>query len=118
MLSSYLLSLFLFQFSASNTGELRVTVNDATGLPVQSTVEVSSQANQVRRALQTDVQGQLVARQLPFGTYEVRVSREGFAPFSGLVDVRSATPTMFTVTLALGAIQSQVNVTAGETLVD
>ena len=44
----------LAQFASSNTGELRVTVNDVTGLPVQSAIELVSQANQVRRELKTD----------------------------------------------------------------
>ena len=106
------------QFAPSNTGELRVTVNDVTGLPVQSAVELVSQANQVRRALQTDEQGKLVARQLPFGTYQILVSREGFAVFSGLVEIQSATPTPYAVTLGLATLQSQVSVSANETLVD
>jgi hypothetical protein len=114
-----LFAIWMFaQFAPSNTGELRVTVNDATGLPVQSAVQLVSQANQVQRALQTDEQGKLIARQLPFGAYQILVSRQGFAPFSGLVEIRSATPTPYTVTLGLATMQSQVNVSASETLVD
>src|SRR6266550_3463509 len=106
-----LLAIWMFaQFAPSNTGELRVAVNDATGLPVQSAVELVSQANQVRRALQTDAQGKLTARQLPFGTYQISVSREGFATFSGLIEIRSATPTPYAVTLGLATLQSQVSV--------
>jgi hypothetical protein len=108
----------LAQFNPSNTGELRVQVNDASGLPVQSSIELLSQANQVRRTLQTDVQGKVTARQLPFGSYELRVAREGFAPFTGLVDIRTATPTAYTVVLGLATLQSQVTVSAGDTLVD
>ena len=64
---NFLLAMWLLaQFEPSNTGELRVTVNDATGLPVRSAVELVSQANQVQRALQTDEQGKVIARQLPF----------------------------------------------------
>ena len=119
MLRCCLFSLWMMaQFNPSNSGELRVTVNDATGLPVQSSVELLSQANQVRRTLQTDVQGKIIARQLPFGTYEVQVTREGFAPFSGLVEIRSATPTPYTVTLGLATLQTQVSVSADDTLVD
>jgi hypothetical protein len=44
--------------------------------------------------------------------------REGFAPFSGLVDIRSATPTSYAVTLGLASLQSQVSVSADDTLVD
>jgi outer membrane cobalamin receptor len=110
--------MMLLQFAPSNTGELRITVRDATGLPVQSDVELVSQANQVRRALQTDEQGNVVARQLPFGMYRLGVSREGFAVFSALVEIHSATPTPYLVTLGLAALQSQVEVSANDTLVD
>jgi len=116
---TFLLAMWMLaQFTPSNTGELRVTVNDATGLPVRSAVELISQANQVQRALQTDEQGRLIARQLPFGTYQIRVSREGFATFSGLIEIHSATPTPYAVTLGLATLQSQVSVSANDTLVD
>src|SRR5450830_1497362 len=115
MLKCCVFSLWMMaQFGSSNTGELHLTVNDATGLPVQSSVELLSQANQVRRTLETDVQGQLIARLLPFGRYEILVTREGFAPFSGLVEIRSATPTPFTATLGLAALQSQISVSADD----
>jgi outer membrane cobalamin receptor len=113
------LAIWMFaQFAPSNSGELRLTVVDATGLPVQSAVELVSEANEVRRALQTDDQGKLIARQLPFGAYNILVSRQGFAPFSSLIEIRSATPTPYTVTLGLAAMQSQVEVSVSETLVD
>src|SRR5436305_14528400 len=108
----------LAQFNSSNTGELRITVTDPTGLPLQSAVELVSQANHVRRTLTTDAQGTLVARQLPFGTYEMQVTREGFAAFRDLVEIRSAVPTPVAVRLALAALQTQVSVSANDTLVD
>jgi hypothetical protein len=119
MLHCCVVSLWMLaQFTPSNTGELRVSVIDQSGLPVQSAVELVSHANQVRRALQTDVQGQVVARQLPFGTYEIQVTHEGFAPFSGLLEIRSATPTSYSVTLGLAVLQSHVEVSVADTLVD
>ncbi len=61
MLKCCFLSLWMLaQFTPSNTGELQVAVSDATGLPVQSSVQLLSQANQVRRTLQTDDQGRVV----------------------------------------------------------
>jgi outer membrane cobalamin receptor len=119
MLNCCVVSLWMLaQFTPSNTGELRVSVIDQSGLPVQSAVELVSHANQVRRALQTDVQGQVIARQLPFGTYEIQVTHEGFAPFAGLLEIRSATPTSYSVTLGLAVLQSHVEVSVADTLVD
>jgi outer membrane cobalamin receptor len=60
----------------------------------------------------------LVAKRLPFGTYRVAVDRPGFAGFSGLVEIRSALPIDFPVVLTLAAVQTQVNVSAADTLLD
>ncbi|PYR32309.1 MAG: hypothetical protein DMF92_02545 [Acidobacteria bacterium] len=89
------------QFGQSNTGELRLTVTDPSGLPIQGAVELVSEANQLRQNLETDTQGAAVARRLPFGMYHVDVQREGFATFSGLIEIRSALPTDYHVTLGL-----------------
>ena len=40
MLNCCILALMLAQFAPSNTGELRVTVSDPSGLPIQSSVEL------------------------------------------------------------------------------
>ena len=114
----FLLLWAVAQFGQSDTGELRLTVTDPSGLPIQSAVELVSEANQLRQGLQTDPQGALVARRLPFGTYHIDVQRDGFAVFSGLIEIRSALPTEFRVTLSLAPLQTQVTVAVEETLVD
>ena len=112
------LLLALGQFGQANTGELRLTVVDGSGLALPSEVELVSESNQVRERLKTDDRGSLTARRLPFGTYRVTVTREGFAPFAGAIDIRSPLPTPYRVTLSVAAVQSQVTVTAGDTLLD
>jgi hypothetical protein len=67
------------QFGQTNSGELRLTVVDAAGLPLESTVELISEANQIREHLNTTPDGALVAKRLPFGSYRVVVGRDGFA---------------------------------------
>src|SRR6476661_8733690 len=99
--------LWTAQFSQTNTGELRLTVTDPSGLPIPAAVQLTSDANQFRQALDTDAQGSLTVRRLPFGRYRIEVSREGFATFTGLVDVRSALPTEYRVTLTLAPVQAQ-----------
>lgn len=91
---------------------------DASGLALQGAVELVSEANHVRERLQTDEQGSVIARRLPYGRYQVSVTREGFAPFAGAIEIKSALPTPYRVTLSLAAVQSQVTVTAGDTLLD
>ena len=106
------------QFSPSNTGELRLTVTDQAGLPTQSAVELISDVNQLRQTFETDQRGTLVAKLLPFGMYRVEVTREGFAPFSGLVEVRSALPTQYHVTLSLAPLATVVVVEPEQPLLD
>ena len=112
------LLLMLAQFGQSNTGELRLTVVDASGLPLQSGVELVSEANQLRESLETNPHGILIAKRLPFGTYRVAVTRDGFATFAGLVEVRSTLPTEYHVTLSLAPLQAQVTVKPEDTLLD
>jgi hypothetical protein len=106
------------QFGQSNTGELRLTVTDPGGLPIQSAVELVSEANQLRENLETDTHGTLVAKRLPFGTYRIEVSRSGFATFTGLLGVQSVLPTAYHVTLSLAPLQTQVTVSPDATLLD
>lgn len=106
------------QFGQSNTGELRITITDATGAALPGPVEVVSQANEVDQKLDTDPAGRLVVRRLPFGSYRVDVSRKGFADVSELVEIRSALPTDFHVTMNLSAVETQTTVSAEGTLLD
>jgi hypothetical protein len=112
------LALMLMVPGQTATGELRLTVVDASGLPVEGTVELVSQSNQVRETLATDGHGALVARRLPFGSYRITVTREGFTPFAGALEIRSALPTPYRVTLSPAAIAAEVTVRPGETLMD
>jgi outer membrane receptor protein involved in Fe transport len=108
----------LGQFALPDAGELRLVVSDATGLAVQSTVVLESDVNHVRQHLDTDAGGIAIAKRLPFGKYRVSVTRAGFAPFTGVVDVRSALPAEYRVTLTLAPLASQVAVTPESTLLD
>ena len=102
----------------SNTGELRLKVTDPGGLGVQSRVELTSNANQIRRTLQTDDGGNAVARRLPFGIYKIRIAQAGFVPFSESVEIRSVLPTHCRVKLNLAAAKASVVVHDVDTLID
>lgn len=106
------------QFGQANSGELRVTVTDATGAALPGPVEVVSQANEVHQKLDTDASGVLVVRRLPFGSYRIAVSRTGFADASQVVEIRSALPTQSHVTMNLSNVQTQTTVSAEATLLD
>jgi len=102
----------------SDTGELRLKVSDQAGLPIPSSVELVSQANQVRQKLDTDSEGTLVVKRLPFGLYHIQVEHAGFARLSNLVEIRSALPRELHVTLGVAPIETVVTVTDSATLVD
>src|SRR6266852_8208763 len=105
-------------FAQSDTGELRVKVIDQAGLPVPCSVEIVSQSNQVRQTLETDAEGSLAAKRLPFGIYHVRVQRQGFAVSDSLVEIRSAIPKDYHVTLGVAPIETVLDVNDAGTLVD
>ena len=55
---------------------------------------------------------------LPFGLYTVTVSHAGFSSPSQLVEIRSAFPKELKVTLSIGPVETTVNVTSEQTLID
>jgi len=102
----------------SGTGALRIVVTDETGLPVAAAVHLRSDANRVHRDLETDDAGVSIARDLPFGAYELVVERDGFAPFSHVIEIRSALRTECRVTLAVAPVRTEVSVGGSDTLLD
>src|SRR5579871_370054 len=102
----------------SNTGELRVRVADPTGLPIQSSVDLVSEANQYRRTFETAPDGALIAKRLPLGLYRIEIQHSGFTPFSDLIELRSAIPKEYRVTLGLAQVEATVVVTDDQTLLD
>src|ERR1700734_828025 len=102
----------------SFTGELRLTVTDPAGLRLKSTVELVSQGNEYRHTFTTDDQGNLDAKRLPYGIYELQVRMAGFAEVSESVEIRSALPLDHTTRLKVAAVSESVKVSASATLVD
>jgi outer membrane cobalamin receptor len=106
------------QFGQSATGELRVTVRDATGLPVACRVMLASEANDISQPLQTSGDGESVAKRLPFGRYRITVDQPGFSQYDALLDVDSVVPREYRITLTPAPVQAQVTVRASDTLMD
>jgi outer membrane cobalamin receptor len=102
----------------TDTGELRVTVADSMGLPVPASVNLSSVVNQYQHSFDADQEGHVVAKRLPFGLYKVVAQRQGFAPASALVEIRSNIPKEISLSLSVAPNQSAVTVTDDETLLD
>jgi hypothetical protein len=102
----------------SMTGELRLTVTDPTGVGMKSTVELVSQGNEFHHTFTTNDQGNLNARRLPYGIYQVQIRVQGFAEISEPIEIRSAFPLTRTIRLQLGLVSESVKVSASGTLVD
>ena len=100
------------------TGELRLTITDPSGLGLKSTVELVSEANDYRYTFTTDDHGNLDARRLPYGIYQVRIQATAFAQLSESVEIRSALPVDRTIRLKVASVSESVKVSASATLVD
>jgi hypothetical protein len=105
-------------YCQTNSGQLRVTVNDPSGLGVKATVRITSEANDYRNTLTTNDEGKVVAQRLPFGRYHVDVQASGFVDDSETVDIRSSIPVDHTIQLKLPPVTQSVNVTTSDTLID
>ena len=121
MISIRVLSLSLVSlvaFGQADRGELRLLITDPSGSPVPALAALASEVNQYNRTFTADAAGQVTAKRLPFGLYTLTVSLAGFTTSQQTVIIRSALPKELKLELALGAIQTTVNVSTEETLVD
>ena len=106
-------------WAQTDTGEIRLSVTDPSGLPLPSSRgALLSEASNTQRTFKTDAQGRFTFAHLPFGVYRVTVERSGFQNYSELVDVRSAIPREVTVRMAIQQVSSEVNVSDTATLLD
>ena len=102
----------------SNSGDLRLKVTDPSGAAVRTALTVTSDVNNLRETYSTDDSGSVTIKRLPYGIYSLVINRDGFAPFSETVEIRSATPTDFTAKLTIAAATSSVQVNDSDTLID
>lgn len=105
-------------FCQTNTGELRLKITDPTGAGLKASVQIVSEANQYQNTFSTNNQGSLDAQRLPFGIYQLLVSRAGFAPVSQTVQIRSSIPADYTIKLEISQLSQSVTVHAGGTLLN
>jgi len=99
-------------------GELQIEVHDPQGAVLSASGAIDSQGNQFHLDFKVGDDGRYVAQDLAFGVYRVRVSTPGFVPVDQLIEIRSIVPRRLTVTLGLKPVETQVEVSETETLVD
>jgi len=98
-------------------GVLQLRLTDVTGAPLRGAGTITSEAPQFFRSFETDNSGTFVLENLPFGRYQLELKAEGFAPYSTIVEIRTAVPRTFRIELSV-ALTSVVDVTNEPPLVD
>jgi Carboxypeptidase regulatory-like domain/TonB-dependent Receptor Plug Domain len=120
---TWLFALALLLYAASSataqvfTGRIDVTVQDATGAVLPGvTVEVLGPQNQNAA---TDAQGEAHLLNLPPGTYQVKATLAGFSYYvNRAVEVRAGASVPLRVSLSVGGVTEQVQVSIESPIVD
>lgn len=99
-------------------GELQIEVHDPQGAVLSASGELVSEGNQFHLNFAVGDGGRYAAQDLAFGVYRVTVSHSGFVPAVQLVEIRSMVPQHLSLTLGLKPIETQLQVSETETLVD
>jgi outer membrane receptor protein involved in Fe transport len=94
---------------AQGAGELRLQVNDPSGAGVAADGTLKSGSAPLR-SFQTDDQGAYAATGLAAGRYAVEISKSGFANQTLNVNVTAGAPVSRTITLAIVAEKSSLDV--------
>jgi hypothetical protein len=99
-------------------GELQIEVHDPQGATLTASGELISEGNQFHLNFTVGDDGRYAAQDLAFGVYRVSVSHTGFVPTVQLVEIRSMVPQHLSLTLGLKPVETQLQVSETDTLVD
>jgi outer membrane cobalamin receptor len=101
-----------------NYGELRLKITDPSGSAVAGSVELICAGNGYSKSFAVNESGILAVYSVPYGVYQIQVTKSGFAPSSTSVEVRSALPISENIRLNLASVVTKINVNATSTLID
>jgi hypothetical protein len=113
--------MWLFALPAAaqrDRGELQIEVRDPQGATLSASGELISEGNQFHLTFMIGDDGRYAAQGLAFGVYRVSVAHSGFVPAVQLVEIRSIVPQHLSLTLGLKPVETQLQVSETETLVD
>src|SRR5260370_2097299 len=99
-------------------GELQIEVRDPQGQSAAAAAELVSESNQVKKNFAIAADGKYLASELAFGVYRLTITAQGFAPWSGLLEVRSEVPVRVAVVLGVAPVNMKIEVTDAATLLD
>lgn len=100
----------------AQSGEIRLEVRDFSGAPIRAFCLIENLDTGVRLRMQTDSQGAAKRSDVPFGRYQLQISKEGFAAHTADFTVDSAQPLTVPVTLAIGVSSYAVEVVSATPL--
>ena len=104
---------------SGNAGAVRGTVTDPSGAVVpNATLHLTNASSGLDRTETTDAQGQFVFSNVPFNSYRISVSVNGFVPVTRNVEIRSSVGTSLKLTLQVEGASSTVTVEATGDLVE
>src|ERR1017187_6137556 len=118
-----ILVFFLAALTASaqsgNAGAVRGTVTDTSGAVIpNATVTLDNARSVLLRTLQTDATGQFVFSNVPFNSYRISISANGFVPQRREFELRSVVGTSLNVVLQVAAASQTVTVEATGDLIE
>jgi Fe(3+) dicitrate transport protein len=91
-----------------DAGELRLTVVDPSGSPVEVRGELRGATALTRFAFVTDGSGKAALASLPFGTYQLKLTRLGFETQEATIEIGSPAPVERVFTLQVSAIETSL----------
>lgn len=105
-------------FAQSATGRLVGTVSSPDGVIAGATITVTDDKTGKPRTVVTNEEGSFSFVQLEVGTYTVKITANGFKTATTNVTINVAQEYSLPVTLEVGNIQENVNIIAGQDLVN
>jgi outer membrane receptor protein involved in Fe transport len=104
--------LLLSLLAQAQSGTIHLEVKDPSGAPLEASGKLTGPTSSNFKT----TNGQYTAPNLPFGKYQLEISRSGFATQSISIDLESEATVSRTITLALSASRERVDVVAATPL--
>jgi hypothetical protein len=112
-------SLPVFAAQGGNAGSVQGIVTDPSGAVIpNAALRLYNDRSGMDRSMTSDAQGQFTFTNVPFNTYRLSVTANGFAPVSQNVDVRSVVGTSLKLTLEVSGGSQTVTVESSGDLIE
>jgi hypothetical protein len=104
---------------SGNAGQVRGTVTDPTGAVIpNAAVRLANGVSGFEQSANTDATGQFVFANVPFNSYRINASAQGFAPLSQGLEIRSAVGVSLKLVLQIAAASQTITVESTGDLIE